>query len=83
MSNKSKEHISIWKMFATFLPYFLNPFGQKHIRPTLVSMYSYVQPIIATLISIILGMDLLTWQKILAAVMVFSGVYVVNRSRRA
>ena len=70
-------------IFATFLAYFLIPFGQKHIRPTLVSMYSYVQPIIATLISIILGMDLLTWQKILAAVMVFSGVYVVNRSRRA
>jgi drug/metabolite transporter (DMT)-like permease len=70
-------------IFATFLAYFLIPFGQKHIRPTLVSMYSYVQPIIATLISIILGMDLLTWQKILAAVMVFSGVYVVNRSRQA
>ena len=66
---------------ATFMSYFLIPFGQKRIRPTLVSMYSYIQPIIATVISIILAMDILTWQKVLAALMVFAGVFVVSRSR--
>ena len=70
-------------VFATFMSYFLIPFGQKRIRPTLVSMYSYIQPIIATAISIIIGMEILTWQKILAAFMVFSGVFVVSRSRSA
>lgn len=65
---------------ATFLSYYLIPFGQKRIRPTLVSMYSYIQPIIATVISIILGMDILTWQKFLAAGMVFSGIIIVSRS---
>ena len=78
--------IQLWELgflivFATFISYFLIPFGQKSIRPTLVSMYSYIQPIIATLISIIIGMDILTWQKILAAVMVFTGVFVVSSSR--
>lgn len=68
-------------VFATFVSYFLIPFGQKRIRPTLVSMYSYIQPIIATVISIILAMDILTWQKLLAATMVFAGVFIVNRSR--
>ncbi|MBR5299544.1 MAG: DMT family transporter [Bacteroidales bacterium] len=68
---------------ATFMSYFLIPYGQKRIRPTLVSMYSYIQPIIATIISIILAMDILTWQKILAAVMVFAGVFIVSRSRKA
>lgn len=68
---------------ATFMSYFLIPFGQKRIRPTLVSMYSYIQPIIATVISIILGMDILTWQKFLAAAMVFSGVIIVSRSKSA
>ena len=68
---------------ATFVTYFLIPVGQKRIRPTLVSMYSYVQPIIATTISICLGMDTLGWQKILAALMVFSGVMLVNFSRSA
>ncbi len=68
-------------VFATFFSYFLIPFGQKIIRPTLVSMYSYIQPIIATVLGIILGMDILTWQKVLAAVMVFGGVVIVSRSR--
>lgn len=66
---------------ATFITYFLIPFGQKRIRPTLVSMYSYVQPIIAILISICVGMDTLTWQKVLAAFMVFGGVIIVSYSR--
>ena len=70
-------------VFATFMAYFLIPFGQKRIRPTLVSMYSYIQPIIATVISIIIGMDILTWQKLLAAAMVFGGVIIVSRSRKA
>ena len=66
---------------ATFISYFLIPIGQKKIRPTLVSMYSYVQPIIAIAISITIGMDTLSWQKILAAATVFTGVVLVSLSR--
>ena len=66
---------------ATFITYFLIPLGQKRIRPTLVSMYSYVQPIIAIVISICIGMEMLTWQKMLAAIMVFGGVVVVSYSK--
>ena len=66
---------------ATFITYFLIPLGQKRIRPTLVSMYSYVQPIIAIVISICIGMEMLTWQKLLAAIMVFGGVVVVSYSK--
>lgn len=68
---------------STFITYFLIPLGQKRIRPTLVSMYSYVQPIIAIVISIWVGMDTLSWQKVLAAGMVFGGVVLVNYSRSA
>jgi drug/metabolite transporter (DMT)-like permease len=46
-------------------------------------MYSYVQPIIAIVISICVGMDTLSWQKVLAAAMVFGGVVLVNYSRSA
>jgi drug/metabolite transporter (DMT)-like permease len=66
---------------ATFITYFLIPLAQKRIRPTLISMYSYVQPIIAIAVSISIGMDTLTWQKALATVLVFSGVVIVSRSR--
>ena len=68
---------------ATFITYFLIPVAQKRIRPTIISMYSYVQPIIAISISIAIGMDVLTWQKVLAAAMVFSGVIVVSYSKSA
>jgi len=69
--------------FATFVAYFLIPFGQKRLRPTLVSMYTYLQPIIAAIISIWLGMDVLTWQKLLATVLIVGGVILVSRSRAA
>lgn len=68
-------------LFATFITYFLIPVGQKLIRPTLVSMYSYVQPIIAIAISVCAGMERLTWEKAVAALMVFAGVFIVSRSR--
>ena len=69
--------------FATFVAYFLIPYGQKRIRPTLVSMYSYLQPIIAAVISIITGLDVLNWQKLVATLLVFGGVFLVIRSRAA
>lgn len=68
-------------LFATFISYFLIPFGQKRIRPTLVSMYSYVQPIIAIFLSVYIGMDTLSWQKVIATITVFSGVIIVSYSR--
>lgn len=68
---------------ATFVAYFLIPLGQKNIRPTLVSMYSYVQPIVAIVISIYVGMDTLSFTKVLAAVTVFAGVLLVNYSKSA
>ena len=68
-------------VFATFVAYFLIPVGQQRIRPTLVSMYGYLQPIIASAVGIAIGMDRLTWMKLLAALCVFAGVAIVNRSR--
>lgn len=68
---------------ATFISYFLIPIAQKRIRPTLISMYSYVQPIIAIAISIAIGMDTLTWQKTLATLLVFGGLIIVSYSRSA
>lgn len=69
--------------FATFIAYYLIPYGQKLIRPTLVSMYNYLSPIIATVVSIWTGMDHLTWQKLLAAAAIVGGVILVSKSRAA
>ena len=68
-------------VFATFIAYFLLPIGQKQLRPTVVSLYTYVQPLIGMVTAIVLGMDRLTWQKVVAAVLVFTGVILVNKSK--
>lgn len=70
-------------VLATFVAYYLIPLGQKLIRPTLVSMYSYAQPIIAISISIAVGMDRLTVGRVIATLVVFAGVVIVSRSRSA
>ncbi|MBP5481494.1 MAG: EamA family transporter [Paludibacteraceae bacterium] len=68
-------------IFATFLAYLSISFAQRLIRPTLVSLYSYVQPIVAACLGVYWGMDVMTWQKVCAALLVFVGVAVVNASR--
>lgn len=70
-------------LFATFVAYFLIPIGQKNVRPTIVSMYSYLQPVIAAAVSVAVGMDTFSWKKAAAAVLVVTGVVIVNRSRAA
>lgn len=63
---------------ATFISYFLIPVGQKHLRPVVVSMYTYVQPVVAMVIALSLGLDQLTVLKVVATVLVFTGVGLVN-----
>ena len=75
--------IAFMVFFSTFIAYWLVPIGQQRIRPTLVSMYGYLQPIIAIAVAIWVGQDRLTFTKVLAALLVFAGVWVVNRSRAA
>ena len=66
---------------GTFLCYLIVPVGQKFLRPTLVAMYNYVQPVVATAVAIVWGMDRFNILKIIAVVFIFSGVLLVNRSK--
>lgn len=66
---------------ATFIPYLLIPMSLKRIRPTTVSMYNYVQPIIASLIAVLAGQDRFSLWKFLSAALVFLGVYLVTQSK--
>ena len=68
-------------VFATVIAYYLIPYGQKYLRPTLVSMYNYLSPVIATVVSIWTGMDVITWQKVVAATAIVGGVILVSKSR--
>ncbi len=66
---------------ATFITYLLIPMALKRIRPTTVSMYNYLQPIIATYAAIIIGQDTFSWKKAGSALLVFLGVYLVTISK--
>lgn len=66
---------------GTFLAYICIMIGQKRLRPTLVGMYNYVQPIVATITGVCLGLDAFTPLKGLAIVLIFSGVWLVTVSK--
>lgn len=66
---------------ATFISYLLIPIGQRYLRPTLTSMYNYVQPIVASVVAVCWGMDSFNLLKIIAVVLVFTGVFFVTKSR--
>lgn len=66
---------------ATCLTYLLIPVAQKRIRPTVLSVYNYVQPITAACLALILGQDGFGWLKGVATFLVFAGVFLVTRSK--
>ena len=65
---------------TTFLAYLLNMYSLKHVKPITVSIYIYSQPVIASIVALILGQDAITPVKIVAALLVFTGVYFVSFS---
>ncbi len=66
---------------ATFLPYLLVPVAQRFIRPTTMSMYNYIMPFIATILGVWLGQGELTLVKLLCALFIFIGVFLVTKSK--
>lgn len=68
-------------ILATFLTYMLIPIGQKTIRPTTISMYNYLQPVMASILAILIGLDKFGPDKIISAALVFMGVYIVTQSK--
>lgn len=67
---------------TTFLAYLLNTYALKRISPSVVSAYIYLQPVIATLMAVSTGKDTLTMIKWLAAILIFTGVWMVSRKER-
>lgn len=66
---------------GTFLAYILMIRGQQVLRPTVVSMYNYVQPIVAVIVSIVLGLAVFTLTHALAVALIISGVALVTLSK--
>jgi drug/metabolite transporter (DMT)-like permease len=63
---------------STFLTYVLNAYALKHASSSLVGSYIYLQPVLATLIAVVSGKDMLTTEKLLSIAIVFTGVYLAS-----
>jgi drug/metabolite transporter (DMT)-like permease len=74
-----------WKIgfvvvISTFITYLLNLLTMKELKPTTVAVFIYLQPVFATVFAIGLGKDELNLVKILSAILIFVGVYLVTSS---
>jgi len=66
---------------TTFIAYLLNTYGLKLLSTSVVSMYIYMQPFLATLFAVLLGKDTITLTKIFAGCLVLLGIYLVNTKK--
>ena len=66
---------------TTFFAYLLNMYGLKKLNPSVVSTYIYLQPLLAAIFAIWAGKDSLDWIKIVAALFIFGGVYMVSKTK--
>ena len=77
---------AVWQVLyvvlgGSFIAYICVMTAQKLLRPTVVSMYNYVQPIIASIAAVVMGIGTFGWQKGIAIGLVFLGVYIVTQSK--
>ena len=63
---------------TTFIAYLCNSVALQYLTPTTVSIYIYIQPILAAFFAIFWGSDNLDNQKVIAAILIFIGVYLVS-----
>lgn len=64
----------------TFFAYLMIPLAQKSLRPTVVSAYSYLQPVFAAVVALMMHVGDFGWSKVLATALIFIGIYIVNKS---
>jgi drug/metabolite transporter (DMT)-like permease len=70
-------------VFATYLGYLFLSFGLRRLSPTIVSTYTYTQPIIAAYIVSMMGQDHIDLVMVVSALLIFAGVFVVSRQRQS
>lgn len=68
-------------LFTTFLAYLINLLAMKELKPTTLSVFIYLQPLFASIIAISLQKDELNFIKIISAILIFAGVYLVTQKK--
>jgi len=63
----------------SFFAYLFNTVALRYVSPSVVSTYIYLQPVIAAAFAIAWGKDELSWIKVVSALLICSGVYLVSQ----
>ena len=66
---------------ATFFTFLLVVFAQRRLLPTTVSVYNYVQPFVAVVASMAMGIAAPQWMHAIAAALIFTGVWLVVNAK--
>lgn len=66
-------------VLATVVGFFAIPFAMRYLKATTVSVYTNLQPIVASFVAIALGQDVLTWDKPVALILVLLSAYLVSK----
>jgi drug/metabolite transporter (DMT)-like permease len=69
-------------VFNTFIAYLLINFALKTVEASMASYYTYLQPVIASVMSVSLGSEAITVPKVIAALLIFGGVFLVSRGKK-
>jgi len=69
-------------LFATYIGYLLISFGLRRLSPTIVSTYTYLNPVIAAYLASLMGQDHIDLVMIISAILIFAGVFVVSWQKR-
>ncbi len=65
-------------VFTTFLTYLFNLVSMRELKPTTVAVFIYLQPLFATIYAMSFGKDEVNMVKIVSAVLIFTGVFLVT-----
>ncbi len=80
-SSETVLNIGYVILFATFGTYMLNIIAIRTLKPSVVAVFVYLQPLLATLIAVGLDKDIITWQKAVAGILIFTGVFLTGLKR--
>ncbi|MCM1292461.1 MAG: DMT family transporter [Bacteroides sp.] len=67
-------------VFATCISYLTLPYAQRRLKPTVVSIYNYFQPLFSAIVAVWLGVGEFGPVKAAATLLIFAGVYFVNNN---
>ena len=68
-------------VFGTYVSYILMMVGQHTLRPTVVSIYNYVQPVVSVTVSVLTGIGVFKPAQGAAVLLVCVGVWLVTKSK--